>query len=134
MFTWRDGTRELVGRDGSRLEMDPHQWYGADELTHDLDTTVPADLHLPMPDRDVTFHRMGVPQRGAKASARWAQHQARPDHHDRGQSACSRSGRCSRPTPSWPVVFVALALVMGALLYRIDGAWPAVDEPDVETP
>ena len=33
-------------------------------------------------------------------------------------------------------VFVAVALVMGAQLYRVHGAdaWPAVDEPDVGTP
>jgi hypothetical protein len=133
MYTWRDGTRELVGRDGSRLEMDPHQWYGADELTQDLDATVPADLHLPMPDRDVTFHRMGVPQRAAKAFVRWAS----------TKSGLLTMIAVTAVLSLWSLVqghpivagvFVALALMLGAQFYRVEGAWPAIDGPDVETP
>ena len=133
MFTWRDGTREIVGRDGSRLEMDPHQWYGADELTRDLDATVPADLHLPMPDRDVTFHRMGVPQRTSKAFVRWAN--TKPGLLTMiAVSALLAVWSLVMGHPIVAGVFVALALVMGAQRYRVDGAWPAIDEPDVETP
>ncbi len=132
MFTWRDGTREIVGRDGSRLEMDPHQWYGADELIHDLDEAVPADLHLPMPDRDVTFHRMGVPQRGAKAFVRWAN--TKPGLITMiAVAGVLALWSLVKATPLVAGVFVALALVLGAQLYRIEGAWPAADEPDVET-
>ena len=132
MFTWRDGTREIVGRDGSRLEMDPHQWYGAEELTRDLDEAVPADLHLPMPDRDVTFRRMGVPQRAAKAFVRWAN--TKPGLITMiAVTGLLAVWSLVKTSPVVAGVFVALALVLGAQLIRIEGAWPAVDEPDVET-
>ena len=134
MFTWRDGTRELVGADGSRLEMDPHQWWGADELTHALDAAVPAELHLAMPDREVTFHRMGVPQRAAKAFTRWAS--TRPGLSTM-IAVCTLLGLWALVQGRAPVagVFVAVALIMGAQLYRVQGggAWPAVEEPDVGT-
>ena len=133
MFTWRDGTRQLVGNDGSRLEMDPHQWWGADELTRDLDAAVPADLHLPMPDREVTFHRMGVPQRAAKAFVRWAN--TKPGLLTMiAMSVLLAVWSLVKDHPIVAGVFVALSLVMGAQLYRIDGAWPVIDEPDLETP
>jgi hypothetical protein len=132
MFTWRDGTRELVGRDGSRLEMDPQQWYGADELTSELDQAIPADLHLPMPDRDVTFRRMGVPQRAAKAFVRWAN--TKPGLITMiALSGVLALWSLVKTTPVVAGVFVALALVMGAQLYRIEGAWPSGEQPDVET-
>jgi hypothetical protein len=104
-------------------------------LTRDLDAAVPADLHLPMPDREVTFHRMGVPQRAAKAFTRWAN--TRP-------GLVTMIAVCTL-LALWALVqvhtlvagvFLAVALVMGAQLYRVHGAgvWPGVDEPDVGTP
>lgn len=65
LFAWRDGTRKVVARDGSSLEMEPTQWYRGHQLTAALDRAVPADLHVPMPDRVVTFRRMGPAERCA---------------------------------------------------------------------
>lgn len=72
LFTWRDGTRRLVGRDGSVLEMEAQQWAGSDRLTEALDSAVAADLHVPMPDREVTFKRMAPVERCAIGFARLA--------------------------------------------------------------
>jgi hypothetical protein len=72
LFSWRDGTRRLVGRDGSVLEMEARQWVNGDRLTDALDAAVPGDLHLPMPDREVTFKRMPPAERCAIGFARLA--------------------------------------------------------------
>jgi len=72
LFSWRDGTRRLVGRDGSVLEMEPRQWMNGEELAAALDDAVPDDLHIPMPDREVTFKRLGLTERGAIGFARAA--------------------------------------------------------------
>lgn len=72
LFSWRDGTRQLVSRDGSVLEMEARQWIGGEELTRVLDAAVPQELHLPMPDREVTFNRMGLAERCAIGFARFA--------------------------------------------------------------
>lgn len=72
LFAWRDGTRQLVGRDGSVLEMEALQWMNGEKLAAALDAAVPDDLHVPMPDREVTFRRMGLPERCAIGFARAA--------------------------------------------------------------
>ena len=72
LFAWRDGTRQLVGRDGSVLEMEARQWTGGQELAETLDAIVPAELHVPMPDREVTFDRMRLAERCAIGFARFA--------------------------------------------------------------
>ena len=72
LFTWRDGTRQLVGRDGSVLEMEARQWFSGDALADTLDQAVSEDLHIPMPDREVTFKRMGLAERSAIGFARAA--------------------------------------------------------------
>jgi hypothetical protein len=72
LFAWRDGTRRLVARDGSVLEMEARQWLHGDRLAATLDAAVPDDLHLPMPDREITFSRMGLPERCAIGFARSA--------------------------------------------------------------
>jgi len=72
VFAWRDGTRQVIGRDGSTIEMEPRQWFRGQELTKALDALVPAALQVPMPDRTVTFRRMGLPQKCAVAFARSA--------------------------------------------------------------
>jgi hypothetical protein len=70
LFAWRDGTRRLVGRDGSVLEMEARQWVDGDGLAQALDAAVADDLYIPMPDREVTFKRMGVAERCAIGFAR----------------------------------------------------------------
>ena len=72
LFAWRDGTRRLVARDGSVLEMEPRQWADGARLTAALDEAVPEDLRVPMPDREVTFRRMALPERCAIGFARFA--------------------------------------------------------------
>ncbi|MGA8247501.1 MAG: hypothetical protein WB797_11390 [Nocardioides sp.] len=72
LLAWRDGTRRAVGRDGSTIEMEPQQWSRGQELTAVLDAAVPAELHLPMPDRAVTFQRMGAAEIVTVAFARAA--------------------------------------------------------------
>jgi zinc protease len=72
MFTWRDGTRQLVAKNGSVLEMEARQWFNGERLAESLDAAVPADLQIPMPDREVTFRRMGLPERCAIGFARAA--------------------------------------------------------------
>jgi hypothetical protein len=72
LFTFRDGTRQLIGKDGSVLEMEARQWFSGEELADALDSAVPDELHIPMPDREVTFKRMGVPERCAIGFARAA--------------------------------------------------------------
>jgi hypothetical protein len=72
LFSWRDGTRRLVAKDGSVLEMEARQWSNGDELATVIDEAVPDDLHIPMPDREVTFKRMGLAERGAIGFARAA--------------------------------------------------------------
>jgi hypothetical protein len=58
VFAWRDGARQLIGRDGSSLWMEPAEWQGGKELTAHLDDVVPERLRVPMPDRADTFKRM----------------------------------------------------------------------------
>ncbi len=72
LYSWRDGTRRLLGRDGSVLEMEARQWVNGDRLASRIDDAVPDDLHLPMPDREVTFKRMGMAERCAIGFARAA--------------------------------------------------------------
>ena len=72
LYSWRDGTRRLVGHDGSVLEMEARQWTNGDRLASALDAAVPEHLHLPMPDREVTFKRMGPAERCAVGFARSA--------------------------------------------------------------
>jgi hypothetical protein len=72
VYAWRDGTRRLVGRDGSVLEMEARQWANGERLAATLDDALPAELHLPMPDREVTFRRMGLAERCAVGFARSA--------------------------------------------------------------
>jgi hypothetical protein len=72
VFAWRDGTRQVVARDGSSIEMEPRRWYRGQELSATLDTIVPAGLQVPMPDREVTFRKMGLGQKCAVAFARSA--------------------------------------------------------------
>jgi hypothetical protein len=72
LFAWRDGTRQLVGRDGSVVEMEPRQWVNGDDLADALDAAVADDLHIPMPDREVSFKRMTVAERAAIGFARAA--------------------------------------------------------------
>jgi hypothetical protein len=72
LFAFRDGTRQLVGRDGSVLEMEARQWFNGDQLADALDAAVPAELHIPMPDREVTFRRLGLAERCAVGFARAA--------------------------------------------------------------
>ncbi len=72
LFSWRDGSRRLVGRDGGVLEMEAQQWVDSDALAGALDAAVPDELHLPMPDREVTFKRMSPTERCAIGFARLA--------------------------------------------------------------
>jgi hypothetical protein len=72
LYAWRDGARRLVAHDGSELEMEARQWANGDRLATALDDAVPAELHLPMPDREVTFRRMALPERCAVGFARSA--------------------------------------------------------------
>jgi hypothetical protein len=72
LFCWRDGTRRLVGGNGSVLEMEARQWTNGDELAAALDAAVPDDLHIPMPDREITFKPLGVAERSAIGFARAA--------------------------------------------------------------
>jgi hypothetical protein len=72
LLSFRDGTRQLVGKDGAVLEMEARQWFGGNELADAIDAVVPAELHIPMPDREVTFKRMGVAERCAIGFARAA--------------------------------------------------------------
>jgi hypothetical protein len=65
LFSFRDGTRQLVGRDGSVLEMEARQWFNGEELAEAIDAAVPDELQIPMPDREVTFKRLGVAERCA---------------------------------------------------------------------
>ncbi len=71
VFAWRDGTRQLIGRDGSSLWMDPAEWRGGPELTSQLDASVPHDLRVPVPDRPGTFRRMAPAQLAATATVRF---------------------------------------------------------------
>ena len=72
LLAWRDGTRHLISRDGNVLEMEPREWARGKDLTKTLDSVIPADLHVPMSDRAVTFQRMSVSERAASAFARVA--------------------------------------------------------------
>jgi uncharacterized protein (DUF2237 family) len=72
LLAWRDGTRRAIGRDGAVLEMDARQWQESEGLTRAIDDAVPADLHLPRPDRAVTFQPMGPGERWLGATLRWA--------------------------------------------------------------
>ena len=72
LLAWRDGARHLIARDGNVLEMEPREWMRGQDLTKALDAAVPADRHVPMSDRAVTFHRMRVAERAAVTFARFA--------------------------------------------------------------
>jgi hypothetical protein len=72
LLAWRDGARHLIGRDGHVLPFEPDEWARGKDLTKALDAAVPADRHVPMPDRAVTFHRMSPTERAAVAFGRLA--------------------------------------------------------------
>jgi hypothetical protein len=72
LLAWRDGARRMIGRQGDVLEMEPREWVGGRDLTRVLDSAIPADLHVAMSDRTVTFQRMSVTERAASAFARVA--------------------------------------------------------------
>jgi hypothetical protein len=72
LLAWRDGARHLIGQDGSMLEMEPREWGQGKDLTKALDAAVPAELHVPMSDRAVTFRRMSTTERAAIAFGRVA--------------------------------------------------------------
>jgi hypothetical protein len=72
LLAWRDGARHLIGRDGNVLEMEPREWMRGQELTKALDAAVPAELHVPMSDRAVTFHKMSLTERAAVTFGRFA--------------------------------------------------------------
>jgi hypothetical protein len=71
VFAWRDGTRQLIGRDGSTLWMEPAEWRGGQDLTAQLDASLPQDLRVPVPDRPGTFQRMAPAQLAATATIRF---------------------------------------------------------------
>ncbi len=52
--------------------MEPREWSRGKDLTKALDSAIPADLHVAMTDRAVTFQRMSVTERAASAFARVA--------------------------------------------------------------
>ena len=52
--------------------MEPREWMRGKDLTKALDAAIPADLHVAMADRAVTFQRMSVTERAASAFARVA--------------------------------------------------------------
>jgi hypothetical protein len=124
LLAWRDGTRQAVGRDGSMLEMEPQQWSRGQELTAVLDAAVPAELHLPMPDREITFRRMGPAEMCAVAFGRVA-------NTTRGLSVMLGVSLLlvvlgilggHRFVGG---VFVLVALALGTQLWHIDGRrWP----------
>jgi hypothetical protein len=72
LLAWRDGARHLICQDGSMMELEPREWTRGKDLTKALDNAVPDQLHVPMPDRSVTFHRMGTTERAAVAFGRFA--------------------------------------------------------------
>jgi hypothetical protein len=72
VLAWRDGTRQLIGRDGSSLWMEPTEWRGGTQLTQQLDASVPESLRIPVPDRPDTFQPMPPAQLAAAASIRFA--------------------------------------------------------------
>ena len=71
VLAWRDGTRQLIGRDGSSLWMEPTEWRKGRDLTAQLDASVPDDLRIPVPDRPDTFQPMPPTQLAATASIRF---------------------------------------------------------------
>jgi hypothetical protein len=72
VFAWRDGTRQLIGRDGSTLWMEPAEWRGGEALTARLDETLPDELRVPLPDRAGSFQRMPPAQLAATSTIRFA--------------------------------------------------------------
>jgi hypothetical protein len=72
VLAWRDGTRQLIGRDGSSLWMEPSEWRRGQDLTAKLDASIPAELRIPVPDRPDIFRRMTPTQRAATATIRFA--------------------------------------------------------------
>jgi hypothetical protein len=72
LLAWRDGARHLIGQDGDMMELEPREWMRGKDLSRALDAAIPADRHVPMPDRAVTFRRMSTTERAAVAFARVA--------------------------------------------------------------
>ena len=135
VYAYRDGTRRLVGSDGSVLEMEARQWANGDRLAAALDDALPADLQLPMPDREVTFRRMGMAERCAVGFAR---------------SANTRRGLVALASLTlvltiWSaigghkllaLVLLALSASLGAQLWRLEGGQlgPAAVPPRTPDP
>jgi hypothetical protein len=71
VLAWRDGTRQLIGRDGSSLWMEPAEWRGGQDLTAQLDALLPDDLRIAVPDRPGAFQPMPPAQLAATASIRF---------------------------------------------------------------
>jgi hypothetical protein len=72
VFAWRDGTRQLIARDGSTLWMEPAEWRGGHDLTAQLDESLPDELRVPLPDRADSFQRMPPARMAANATIRFA--------------------------------------------------------------
>jgi hypothetical protein len=72
VFAWRDGTRQLIGRDGASLWMEPAEWRQGERLTQRIDDLVPEPLRVAMPDRAETFKPMPPVQLWSRAALRSA--------------------------------------------------------------
>jgi hypothetical protein len=65
LFTYDDGLRHVVRRDGYSLMIDPRVWRGGSSAVARLDAAVPEDLHLPhpMPQGGTVPQRLSVGRR-----------------------------------------------------------------------
>jgi hypothetical protein len=130
VFAWRDGTRLLIGCDGSTLEMEPRQWLRGQELTATLDRMIPESLRVPMPDRQVTFRRLALPQKCAVAFARSA-NTVRGLSVMVGVTLLLALLLVLGGAGVLAVVFLLLTAVLAGQLWRIRGQHPpmSVDSP-----
>jgi hypothetical protein len=116
LLSWRDGTRQVVARDGDVLEMDARQWQESDLLTRAIDGAVPHHLHLPRPDRAVSFRPMAPGERWVGAAVRWA---------DTSQGLGVMAGIFTLLSVLWmlgshtvpAVVFLVVAAILGGRLW-----------------
>jgi zinc protease len=117
LFSWNDGSRSLIGRDGVRLLVRPRVWHGGQAAVEVIDAAIPAALVVPMGDFEGDGPALPKPKGPAAAAVHWLR---------------------TRRT-SWLVTLLVMGIVfaMGSIAAAVDPTTastpPSSDQPGIGT-
>lgn len=119
MASWPDGARQLTGRDGFHVSIEPTLHPVTPAALAQIDTSVPGPLHIRMPARDP--ERIPVPRVESSPTRQGSGSPA-------GRPTMGRAVRLLRQTAAWVLSIIALILVVSGVTMIVDPA------PDQKTP